>query len=128
MCASRIWRPPDGSVADHKAATFIRLLREPENYGAIAERACAAPNRLGAPFDTARLKRVGLVAIGLAFRADLAVAELSFYRKIVFSPHSEAMNSSRNRLDYLGSAAGMGLPHRIKNQISPFDQANIRLK
>jgi hypothetical protein len=38
-----------------------------------------APYRLGTPLDTARLKRIGLVAIGRAFRADLAVAELSFY-------------------------------------------------
>lgn len=37
------------------------------------------PYRVQAPLDRARLKRIGLVAIGRAFRADLAVAELSFY-------------------------------------------------
>jgi hypothetical protein len=39
-----------------------------------------APYRLDAPLDTARLRRIGLVAIGRAFHADLAVAELGFYR------------------------------------------------
>ena len=37
-----------------------------------------APHRLDAPLDTARLRRIGLVAIGRAFRADLAVCELGF--------------------------------------------------
>ncbi len=39
-----------------------------------------APYRLEAPLDTTRLRRIGLVAIGRAFSADLAVSELSFYR------------------------------------------------
>lgn len=39
-----------------------------------------APTRLEAPLDRTRLRRIGLVAIGRAFHADLAVAELSFYR------------------------------------------------
>jgi len=38
------------------------------------------PYRLSAPLDVTRLRRIGLVAIGRAFRADLAVAELSLYR------------------------------------------------
>ncbi|MDH3579181.1 MAG: CIA30 family protein [Hyphomicrobiales bacterium] len=38
------------------------------------------PHRLDTPLDTKRLKRLGLVAIGRAFHADLAVCELSFYR------------------------------------------------
>lgn len=38
------------------------------------------PHRLDTPLDTSRLRRLGLVAIGRAFRADLAVASLSFYR------------------------------------------------
>jgi hypothetical protein len=38
------------------------------------------PYRLQTPLDSTRLKRIGLVAIGRAFRADLAIAELSFYR------------------------------------------------
>ncbi len=37
------------------------------------------PHRLSIPLDTARLSRLGLVAIGRAFRADLAVAELGLY-------------------------------------------------
>ena len=38
------------------------------------------PHRLDAPLDITRLKRLGLVAIGRAFFADLAVSELGFYR------------------------------------------------
>jgi Complex I intermediate-associated protein 30 (CIA30) len=38
-----------------------------------------APHRIDAPIDAARLRRIGLVAIGRAFTADLAVARLSFY-------------------------------------------------
>ena len=38
-----------------------------------------APHRLEAPFDPARLRRIGLVAIGRAFEADLAVADLRFF-------------------------------------------------
>jgi hypothetical protein len=40
-----------------------------------------APHRLDALLDTTRLRRIGLVAIGRAFRADLAVCELGFYRQ-----------------------------------------------
>jgi hypothetical protein len=36
-------------------------------------------HRIDAPLDLGRLKRIGLVAIGRAFRADLAVADLRFY-------------------------------------------------
>ena len=39
-----------------------------------------APHRLEAPLDTKRLRRIGLVAIGRAFHADLAICELGFYR------------------------------------------------
>ena len=38
-----------------------------------------APYRLEAPLDTTRLRRIGLVAIGRAFSADLAVSQVSFY-------------------------------------------------
>ena len=41
--------------------------------------AAFAPYRLEAPLDVTRLRRIGLVAIGRAFFADLAVAELGFY-------------------------------------------------
>ena len=42
--------------------------------------AAFAPHRLDAPLAIARLSRIGLVAIGRAFYADLAVCELGFYR------------------------------------------------
>jgi hypothetical protein len=38
------------------------------------------PHRLDAPLNVKRLRRIGLVAIGRAFHADLAVSELGFYR------------------------------------------------
>ncbi len=38
------------------------------------------PYRLETPLDVTRLRRIGLVAIGRAFSADLAVAELVLYR------------------------------------------------
>lgn len=38
------------------------------------------PHRLETPLDTARLRRLGLVAIGRAFEADLLVAGLALYR------------------------------------------------
>jgi len=38
------------------------------------------PYRLEAPLDTANLRRIGLVAIGRAFVADLAVGRVAFYR------------------------------------------------
>lgn len=38
------------------------------------------PHRLDAPFDPSRLRRLGLVAIGRAFDADLALGELAFLR------------------------------------------------
>jgi hypothetical protein len=41
-----------------------------------------APYRLDAPLDTTRLRRIGLVAIGRAFRADLAVCEIGFDRHV----------------------------------------------
>lgn len=37
------------------------------------------PHRLEAPLDLTRLRRIGLVAIGRAFTADLAVAGVRFY-------------------------------------------------
>jgi Complex I intermediate-associated protein 30 (CIA30) len=38
------------------------------------------PHRVEAPLDPATLRRLSLVAIGRAFDADLAVAEVRFYR------------------------------------------------
>ena len=37
------------------------------------------PYRIDVPLDTARLNRLGLVAIGRAFKADLCVAQIGFY-------------------------------------------------
>ena len=37
------------------------------------------PHRTEIPLDTARLRRIGLIAIGHAFHADLAVSALAFY-------------------------------------------------
>ncbi len=39
------------------------------------------PHRIAVPLDTARLRSLGLVAIGRAFTADLCVAEISLYRE-----------------------------------------------
>jgi adhesin HecA-like repeat protein len=38
------------------------------------------PHRLDAALDVTRLRRLGLVAIGRAFQAELLVAEVAFYR------------------------------------------------
>jgi hypothetical protein len=38
------------------------------------------PHRLETVLDVSRLRRIGLVAIGRAFRADLTVTDLRFYR------------------------------------------------
>ena len=39
------------------------------------------PHRLEAPLNPARLRRLGLVAIGTAGQADMAVADLRFWRR-----------------------------------------------
>jgi hypothetical protein len=41
--------------------------------------AAFGPHRTDVPFDPARLRRIGLIAIGRAFTADLAVADLRFF-------------------------------------------------
>lgn len=38
------------------------------------------PHRIDAPLDLARLRRLGIVAIGRAFTADVAIGKLQFYR------------------------------------------------
>ncbi len=38
------------------------------------------PHRLEAPLDLTRLRRIGIVAIGRAFYADLCLGEIAFYR------------------------------------------------
>jgi hypothetical protein len=39
------------------------------------------PHRIDAPLDLARLRRLGVVAIGRTFTADIAIAGLRFYRR-----------------------------------------------
>ena len=39
------------------------------------------PYRIRSALDLARLERIGLVAIGRAFEADLCVAKVAFYRE-----------------------------------------------
>ena len=39
-----------------------------------------APHRIAAPLDLRRLRRLGLVAIGRAFTADIALGRIGFYR------------------------------------------------
>ncbi|WP_366942641.1 CIA30 family protein [uncultured Sulfitobacter sp.] len=39
-----------------------------------------APHRTEAPFDPARLRRIGVLAIGSEMVADVSVAEIGFYR------------------------------------------------
>jgi hypothetical protein len=46
------------------------------------------PHRLDAPLDVTRLRRIGLVAIGRAFQADLAVCQIGFYRQVQLSSQS----------------------------------------
>lgn len=99
----------DGSTFDASAFTGIRLtvrgngerygvhLRTPDNVrpwqSYRAEFVAGAewqtvdlpfssfkPHRLETPLDVSRLKRIGLVAIGRAFTAELVVADLRFYR------------------------------------------------
>lgn len=41
-----------------------------------------SPHRVTAPLDITHLRRIGLVAIGRAFHADLAISDLHFYRRI----------------------------------------------
>jgi hypothetical protein len=40
-----------------------------------------APHRVAEPLDPCTIRRIGLVAIGRAFDADLAVAEVAFYAR-----------------------------------------------
>ena len=51
------------------------------------------PFRLEVPLDITRLRRIGLVAIGRAFHASLAVSELGFYRQRQLSSHSEELST-----------------------------------
>jgi len=52
------------------------------------------PHRLDAPLDTTRLRRIGLVAIGRAFHADLAVCEIGFDRQVQLASQSGTLSSS----------------------------------
>ena len=52
------------------------------------------PHRLDVPLDTTRLRRIGLVAIGRAFHADLAVCEIGFDRQTQFASQSGTSSSA----------------------------------
>ena len=100
---------PSGGVLDASAFTGVRLqvsgngevyglhLRTPDNsrpwqsyrasFGAgqglqtiDLPFASFEPYRLEQPLDTRRLRRLGLVAIGRAFQADLSVCKISLYK------------------------------------------------
>ncbi len=66
---SRPWQSYRASFTAPEAWVTLRL--------AFAD---FAPHRTDRPFDPARLRRIGIVAIGAAFDADVALADLRFYR------------------------------------------------
>jgi hypothetical protein len=68
ICAPPIWRG--------RGRAFGRASPRREHHLPFAG---FVPHRTEVPFDPARLRRIGLVAIGRAFEADLAVAELRFF-------------------------------------------------
>jgi hypothetical protein len=64
-------RPQQSYRAQVRCMTEWRTLQVPwEDF---------VPHRTDAPFAPLRLRRLGIVAIGRAFRADLCVADLRFY-------------------------------------------------
>ena len=69
---SELTRPWQSYRASFTAVPEWREIRLP--FGALE------PHRLNTPLDVKRLRRIGLVAIGRAFFADLAVSELGLYR------------------------------------------------
>ena len=64
---ARPWQSYRAEVVAPRAWTTLRL-----SFGAFA------PNRTEVPFDPARLRRLGIVAVGRVFDADVAVARLAF--------------------------------------------------
>lgn len=68
---SDLWLPWQSYRASFKAEPEWREIRIP--FTAFA------PYRTGSEFDPRRLQRIGLVAIGREFAADLCLAELRFY-------------------------------------------------
>jgi hypothetical protein len=65
-------RPWQSYRAEFIAAPEWRTIRLPF--------ATFEPHRIAAPLDLARLRRLGIVAIGRAFTADVAIGKLQFYR------------------------------------------------
>jgi hypothetical protein len=53
------------------------------------------PHRLNIPLDVERLRRLGLVAIGRAFQADLAVSAVGFYRSVPEHSTSDSGSGSQ---------------------------------
>lgn len=66
------------------------FLATPAWRGALLPFDAFLPPRMQAPLDLSRLRRIGLVAIGREFRADLRFAELPLYREAVGSDPSTA--------------------------------------
>jgi len=67
-----IWLPWQSYRASFTAAPGWQTVRLP--FGDFSG------YRIGAPLNLARLERIGIVAIGRAFRADLCVARVGLYR------------------------------------------------
>ena len=71
-CAPRICRVPQQSYRQGFVTTPMwQTMRLP--FGQFS------PHRTEIPLNTTRLRRIGLVAIGREFAADLSVARLGFY-------------------------------------------------
>jgi hypothetical protein len=69
---SRMWLPWQHYRASFMAAPGWHTVRVPF--------ADFAGYRIGAAFDPARLERIGIVAYGRAFTADLCIGSVAFYR------------------------------------------------
>jgi hypothetical protein len=69
---SAVWLPWQSYRAGFRAPPEWRSIRLPF--------AGFEPYRIGKPLDPSRLERIGLVAIGRAFEADLCLGRLALYR------------------------------------------------
>jgi len=69
---SRVWLP-----WQHYRASFMA---EPGWHTVRVPFAAFEGYRIGAAFDPARLERIGIVAYGRAFTADLCIGRVAFYR------------------------------------------------
>ncbi|MGF1500204.1 MAG: CIA30 family protein [Paracoccaceae bacterium] len=61
--------------------SYRAMFRAEDSWREVAlPLATLAPHRIDMPFDARRVRRLGIVAIGRAFTADLAVARVAFDR------------------------------------------------